>query len=92
MIDFNENTFIAIDANRNEVVCYILFIFDSSETGKTYIVYTDDRGEKDGRGQLFASILSETEEKNGNHLLLPIHTEREWDIIKTILCELKTEE
>ena len=42
MINLNENTFVVINDEGKEVVCDILFTFDYADTGKSYIVYTDN--------------------------------------------------
>lgn len=89
MINPNENTFTVINDEGKEVVCDILFTFDYADTGKSYIVYTDNsRDETDGQVQVFASVISET--NDGNHMLLPIQSETEWVVIETILEELQT--
>ena len=89
MINPNENTFTVINDEGKEVICDILFTFDSADTGKSYIVYTDNsKDETDGHIQVFASILSGT--YDGNHMLLPIQTDKEWRVIETILDELQT--
>ncbi len=89
MINHNENTFTVIDDEGEEMVCNILFTFDNSETGKSYIVYTDNsRDEYDGFIQVFASVLSETD--GGIHRLLPIETDKEWKVIEIILDEMQT--
>ena len=38
----NQNTFKVINDEGQEIVCDILFTFDSDETKKSYIVYTDN--------------------------------------------------
>ena len=38
-----KNTFSMLDENGNEVVYDVLFTFESDETGKNYIVYTDNQ-------------------------------------------------
>ncbi len=89
MINANENTFTVYNVDGKAVVCDILFTFDYADTGKSYIVYTDNsRDATDGHIQVFASVISETDD--GNHILLPIQTETEWVVIETILEELQT--
>ena len=88
MMNPNENTFTVINDEGKEVVCDILFTFDYADTGKSYIVYTDNsRNATDGNIQVFASVLFET--SDGNHGLLPIETDKEWKIIETMLDELQ---
>lgn len=70
-----------------EVLCEILFTFESEMTNKKYIVYTDSEVDDEGNTKVYASVLSHMD---GSVVkLLPIETEREWCIIETILDELK---
>ena len=65
-----------------EVECEVLFTFDSEETNKSYMVYTDNTTDTDGNVKVYASVY----DPNGDNTeLLPIETEREWKIIETIL-------
>ena len=41
-----KNTFSMLDENGREVVYDVLFTFESEETGKNYIVYTDNTNTK----------------------------------------------
>ena len=41
-------TFNVIDDNGNNIECEILFTFESDETGKNYIVYTDNTTDEHG--------------------------------------------
>ena len=83
-----ENTFKIINDNGEEVMCDILFTFDSEETKKSYIVYTDNSKDKDGNVQVFASIYDPKQE---DQKLEPITTEKEWKVIETILNTLQEE-
>ena len=40
--------FTVLDENGNEVECEVLFTFDSEETNKSYIVYTDNTTDEEG--------------------------------------------
>ena len=83
-----KNTFTVMDDNGKEVVCEVLFTFDSEETKKSYIVYTDNSRDEEGNIQVFASIY---DPKQDNPRLEPIETEQEWKIIETILNTLQDE-
>ena len=52
----DKNTFTVINEEGKEVVCNVLFTFDSDETKKSYIVYTDNTKDKQGNIQVYASI------------------------------------
>lgn len=78
--------FTVLDDNGREVKCEALFTFESEETGKSYIVYTDDSVDEDGNTRVFASIYSPDSDEQW---LVPIETEKEWKIIEIILEELQ---
>ena len=82
------NTFKVINNEGKEVTCDILFTFDSEETKKSYIVYTDNSKDEEGNVQVFASIYDPTQQ---NPKLEPIESEQEWKIIETILNTLQEE-
>lgn len=84
----NNNTFKVINDEGQEILCDILFTFDSEETKKSYIVYTDNSRDSEGNIQVFASIY---DPKQDNPRLEPIETEQEWKIIETILNTLQDE-
>jgi len=80
--------FKVIDENGKEIECEVLFTFESEETGKNYIVYTDNTTDESGNTKVYASIYNPGEE---NLVLTAIETEKEWKIIETILNELQEE-
>lgn len=84
----NNNTFKVINDEGVEITCDILFTFDSEETKKSYIVYTDNSRDAEGNIQVFASIYDPKQE---NPRLEPIESEQEWKIIETILNTLQDE-
>ncbi len=83
-----KNTFTVMDENGKEVTCEVLFTFDSEETKKNYIVYTDNTLDEEGNTKVYASIYNPDEDETK---LLPIETDKEWKIIETILEELQNE-
>ena len=83
-----KNSFKVINDSGEEIVCDILFTFDSEETGKSYIVYTDNSKDDKGNIQVYASIYDPNEE---NQKLEPITTDAEWKVIETILNTLQEE-
>ena len=84
-----KNTFTVIGEDGKKVLCNVLFTFDSDETKKSYIVYTDNTKDKTGNIQVYASIYNPKSEDNLE--LLPIETEKEWKVIETILESLQEE-
>jgi len=83
-----KNTFEVVNDDGVKVLCHILFTFDSDETGKSYIVYTDDSKDDAGNVQVYASIFNPDDP---NTKLEPIETEKEWKVIETILETLQEE-
>jgi len=84
----NENTFTIIDNEGKERTCEVLFTFESDETNKNYIVYTDNTKDHDGNVRVYASIYKKTAKKTE---LQPIDSEREWKIVETILESIQEE-
>ena len=81
-----ENEFEIFNDNGEKVKCNALFAFDSDETGKNYIVYTDNTTDSEGNKKVYASTFDPKEE---NPILGPIETEKEWKIIEDILNKLQ---
>ena len=81
-------TFKVINDEGKEIECEVLFTFESDETKKNYIVYTDNTVDSDGNTKVYASIYNPDQDETK---LLPIETDKEWKIIETILEELQNE-
>lgn len=81
-------TFKITDENGKDIECEVLFTFESEETKKNYIVYTDNTIDEEGNTKVYASIYNPNDE---NSILYPIESEKEWKIIETILGELQAE-
>ena len=77
----NKNRFSMIDKNGNEVIYDVLFTFESDETGKNYIVYTDNSRDENGSIQVFASIY-DPEDPEGH--LEAVTTDEEWNMIEEV--------
>ena len=85
----DKNTFTVINDEGREITCNVLFTFDSDETKKSYIVYTDNTKDKNGNIQVYASIYDPN--SHDTMELLPIETEKEWKVIETILDSVQEE-
>ncbi len=82
-------TFKVMNDDGIEVECEVLFTFESEETGKNYIVYTDNTLDEDDNTKVFASIYNPDEEET---VLQPIETDEEWAIIEKILDALQNDD
>ena len=78
-----ENTFKVIDREGKEIEFEILFTFESDETKKNYMVYTDNTKDEEGNTKVYASVFKPDAE--------PLETEREWKIIETIITSITEE-
>ena len=83
-----KNSFSMIDENGNEVIYDVLFTFESDETKKNYIVYTDNHKDENGNIEVYASIYY-PDDSTGK--LEAIKTDKEWKVIETILTSLQEE-
>ncbi len=81
-----KGVFTIVNDQGEEVECEILFTFDSDETKKSYIVYTDNTLDEEGSTKVYASIYDPTGQ---DPTLLPIETEKEWLVIENILSSVQ---
>lgn len=86
MNDEKKGIFTIINDEGKEVECEILFTFDSDETKKSYIVYTDNTLDDQGSTKVYASVYDPT---GNNPSLMPIETEKEWLVIENILSSVQ---
>lgn len=85
------NKFTVINDEGKQVECEVLFTFDSDETKKSYIVYTDNTKDEIGNIKVYASIYNPNNVNDEKMDLAPIETDKEWNIIETILESLQEE-
>ncbi len=86
MIKNKERYFTVTDNNGDTIQYEILFTFDSDETKKSYIVFTDNNKDESGSIITYAAIY----DKKGEKLELNnIETEHEWDLIESLLSQIE---
>ena len=83
-----ENTFKMVTEDGKEIICNVLFTFDSEETKKSYIAYTDNTYEPDGSIKAYAAVYHP---ENLNAGFEPIETEKEGKVGETILEAIQEE-
>lgn len=89
MEENKKGLFTIVNEEGKEIECEVLFTFDSEETKKSYIVYTDNTKDETGSTKVYASVFDPT----GKDLSLqPIETEKEWIIIENILSKLQSKQ
>ena len=79
-------TFKVFDDNGKEIECEVLFTFESEETKKNYMVYTDNTKDEEGNIKVYAAIYEPDKDETK---LEPITSDHEWAIIEKILEELQ---
>ena len=84
-MDEEKMIFKVMNEEGKEVECEVLFTFESEETKKNYIVYTDNTLDESGNVEVYASIYNP---EDPNTKLEPIETEKEWKIIDNILASV----
>lgn len=85
-----ENQLIFIDEEGNEILCEILFTFDSKEFGKNYVLFYP-ASEKEGEEvSIMAASYTPTEDGNGE--LEHIETDEEWELIEDVLDQFFEDE
>lgn len=83
-----EKTFTLMNAEGVETKYDVLFTFDSEDTKKSYIAYTDNTYDEEGNIQVYAS----TYDPNSEEMILgEIKTDKEWKVIETILDTIQQE-
>jgi len=82
------NTFSMLDENGNEIVYDVLFTFESEESHKNYIVYTDNKKDESGNIEVYASIYYPDAPQRK---LEVVKSDKEWKVIETILDTLQEE-
>ena len=83
-----EDMFVGFNENGEEKVFYKLLEFDSEETGKHYLAYTDNEVDENGNTKAYGAVVT----YDGGYMKLEaITTEKEWNVIETALRVLQDE-
>lgn len=64
----------------------ILFTFDSDETKKSYIVFTDNKVDEAGSIVTYAATYTK---KDDEFILGDIETEKEWNLVESLLSQIE---
>lgn len=80
-------TFKVVNNEGKEMECEVLFTFESDETKKNYIVYTDNTTDEAGNIRVYASIYNPNEDQM---TLQPVESEQEWNTIEQIMNQLQS--
>lgn len=88
METFSENQKITVEKNGKEVECDVLFTFDSEDTLKSYIGYTDNTIASNGRKNIYVSAYNPF---NPEDALEDITDERELEMVNDVLVQIDEE-
>ena len=86
-MDNIKDTFTITTDSGERIVCYILFTFESEETSRHYVVYTDKIRDENGSFPVYASAYDPEKP-----CLEPVETEQEWAMIEGILKSTRQED
>ncbi|HEY8396014.1 MAG TPA: DUF1292 domain-containing protein [Bacilli bacterium] len=84
-----ENRLTFIDEDGNEVLCEILFTFESKEFNKNYVLFYPVGSDEDEIEVMAASYVPA---EDGEGELMPIETAEEWQMIEEVLDQFSEEE
>lgn len=84
-MELEKMTFTLKNTDGNEMECEALLTFESEDTGKNYIVYTDKTLDSKGRIKIYSSSFVIDDDKPR---LFPIETEDEWEIVQRVLDDV----
>lgn len=76
---------IVINKNGKDTECDVLFTFDSEDTGKAYVGYTDNSIASNGRKNIYVSAFDPI---LGVGQLEDITDEKELEMVKDVLTEI----
>ncbi len=88
-MNLNGGKIIIKNQENKEIECDILFTFESDETNKNYIVFTDNTFDENGNLKVYANTYSKD---LNDGVLGAIESEKEWKIIEQILSSINNKE
>lgn len=86
-----KKTFIGPNSDGVDTEYEVLLTFDSEETGKSYILYSDNIMDSDGNSKVYANAYENLNDSLSLESIkfLAIETEAEWTMIEAILAGLQ---
>ncbi|WP_404404034.1 DUF1292 domain-containing protein [Jeotgalibacillus malaysiensis] len=90
-MEHGEKQITVIDEQGNEVLCEVLFTFDSDQFQKSYVLYYPIGDTDEEEIEIHASSF-EPNDENSEGELKPVESEEEWDLIEEMLNTFLDEE
>lgn len=78
---FKDNKF-TVMAGGQEVICDVLFTFQSQETGKHYMAFTDHSKDRSGNPSVFYATY---DPDAADISLAPIQSQQEWMMVRELM-------
>ncbi|MDF2698812.1 MAG: YrzB [Haloplasmataceae bacterium] len=80
----DENFLTVVDENGNEILCEIIFTFDSEDYKKSYVLYTpvETKDDDEEVEVLCSSFVPSKDGAIGQ--LMPIESDEEWEMVEEI--------
>mgnify|MGYP001427148371 CR=1 FL=1 len=82
-MEHGDNYITVVDEEGNEILCEVLFTFESEQFDKSYVLYYPAGATDDEEIEIFAASFQPGEGDAGE--LQPVETEEEWDLIEEML-------
>ena len=79
-------TFKIVGKDKKTTEYEVLFTFDNTKTNKSYIIFTDNKKDKDGNIYTYASTYTIKDDKLD---LKEIENQEEWDMVESILSQIE---
>lgn len=86
MSDKFQNNQFSVMAGEKQIVCDILFRFQSQQTGKHYMAFTDHSKDREGNPSVFYATYDPDAEDIS---LAPIESQAEWEMVRDMMKELQ---
>lgn len=91
MAELKDNQLIFVDENGNEILCDIIFTYDSEEFNKSYVFFSPV-GSADEDGKVEVGVASYTPTEGGVGELHAVETEEEWDMLEEVFNSFASED
>ena len=90
MAELKDNQLVFVDENGNEILCDIIFTYDSEEFNKSYVFFAPV-GIEDEEGKVEVGVASYVPTEDGVGELHQVETDEEWDMLAEVFDSYASE-
>lgn len=83
MAELKDNQLVFVDENGNEILCDIIFTYDSEEFNKSYVFFAPV-GSSDEDGKVEVGVASYVPTEDGVGELHAVETDEEWEMLAEV--------